>query len=1008
MKKRVLWLRHLFLVLAFASASVVYAQEVALTGLVTDASDGTSIPGVTVVIKGTTTGTVTDVDGNYSLQVNSGDVLVFSYVGFATQEIAFTGQKTMNVALSTGVRNLKELVVIGYGTVKRGDATGSVATLGEKDFNQGRITSPQQAIIGKIPGVTVTTLGGAPGGDAVIRIRGGSSINASNDPLVVIDGVPIDNAATSGARGSLSMINPDDIATYVVLKDASATAIYGSRASNGVILITTKKGIPGSKKFGLEYSGNISISTVPNKTKVLNGDEFRNLVKKRYPNRADVLGLLDTTSTTSTDWQKEVFRSAIGTDHNLALTGAVSAMPYRVSLGYDYQDGNLKTDNMKRTSIGANLNPSFFKNYLKLNVHAKYMNEKNRFADNGAIGAAINMDPTKPVMENRTLINRNYGGYWAWLQAADSLGQRDPVNQATKNPVAMLELKDDKSTVNRFLGNAQLDYKLHFLPDLRANLNLGYDYTKSEGTVYIPVNSDIPHESVGSFLNKGLDRKYDQTKKNSLLDFYLNYVKEVKSINSKFDVMAGYSWQHFYVENNTFNNNVPHDTAIKYRTTVVVKKEYYLVSFYGRLNYTLADRYLLTFTLRDDGSSKFSSSTRWGLFPSAALAWKINDEAFLRDSKVISQLKLRLGWGVTGQQDILDNWYPYLPLYTLGDPLSTYQFGNVWYRTLRPNGYDKGIKWETTKTWNIGLDFGFLKDRITGSVDYYNRTTNDLINEIQVPAGTNLTNYIVTNIGDMENKGFEFSLGGKPIVTKDWKWDININMAVNSNKITKLTAIDDTTYLGVFTGGISGGVGNTIQIHSVGYPSNSFFVFQQVYDKNDNPIEGLYVDRNNDGKITDADRYHYKSPNATTTFGVFTTLNYKKVSLSAAGHAAIGNYMYNNNSSNRGVYSNLFRPEGPYLGNVTTDVFDVNFVNQQYLSDYYIQNASYFKLDYLTLAYDFGNLIKNTLGFRLSFTVNNVFTITKYEGLDPEINLGIDNNIYPRSRVYVLGVNISL
>ncbi len=1002
MKKRVLWLRYLVIFLAFAFASVGYAQEVAITGVVTDASDGSSIPGVTVVIKNTTIGAVTDIDGKYSLKVKTNDVLVFSYVGYATQEITYNGQKSLNISLATGVKSLNELVVIGYGTVKKGDATGSVATLGEKDFNQGRISSPQQAIIGKIPGVQVTTLGGTPGGDAVIRIRGGSSINASNDPLVVIDGVPIDNAGTSGARGSLSMINPDDIATYVVLKDASATAIYGSRASNGVILITTKKGTAGSKKFGVEYSGNVSVATVPKTTSVLSGDEFRTLVKQKYPNRADVLALLNTDSTTSTDWQKEIFRSAISTDHNLAFTGAVSTMPYRVSVGYTYQDGILKTDNMQRVSLGANLNPTFFKNYLKLNVNAKYMYEKNQFADQGAIGSAINFDPTKPVMENRTLIDRNYGGYWAWLQSPNEFGQRNPVNQAPANPVATLELRDDKSTVNRFLGNAQIDYKLHFFPDLRLNLNLGLDYTKSNGTV------NVPPEYTGNWLDSGLARKYDQTKKNSLLDFYLNYVKDVKSIKSKFDVMVGYSWQHFYVENNTYNTDaaIVHDT--NHTNTIVAKQEYYLVSFYGRFNYTLANRYLLTVTLRDDGSSKFSKSTRWGLFPSAALAWKINEEAFLRNSKVLSQLKLRLGWGVTGQQDIMSNWYPYLPIYTLSDKFTSYQFGNVWLQTLRPNGYDANIKWETTTTTNIGIDFGFLKDRITGSVDYYVRKTKDLINEIQVPAGTNLTNYIVTNIGDMENKGFEVSLGFKPIVTNDWKWDIGANAAFNKNKITKLTAIDDPSYLGVYTGGISGGVGNTIQIHSVGYPSNSFFVYQQVYGENGKPIEGLYVDRNHDGKITDADRYHYKSPNATTTFGVYTNLTYKKITLSTAGHAAIGNYMYNNGSANRGVYSNLYRPEGPYLGNVTSDVFDVNFVNNQYLSDYYIQNASYFKLDYLSLTYDFGKLIKNTLGLRLSFTVNNVFTITKYKGIDPEVNLGIDNNVYPRSRVFVLGVNLSL
>ncbi|MEI7662946.1 MAG: TonB-dependent receptor [Bacteroidota bacterium] len=999
MKKRVLWLRYLVIFLALAAASVGHAQEVALTGVVTDASDGSSIPGVTVVVKGTTIGAVTDIDGKYSLKVSKGAVLVFSYVGYDTKEVTFAGQPTISISLATGVKSLNELVVIGYGTVKRQDATGSVSTLGEKDFNQGSISSPQQAIIGKIPGVQVTTLGGTPGGDAVIRIRGGSSINASNDPLVVIDGVPIDNAATSGARGSLSMLNPDDIANYVVLKDASATAIYGSRASNGVIIITTKKGTAGSKKFGVEYSGNISVSTVPKTVSVLTGDEFRSLVKEKYGTDSSIMALLNTNNNTSTNWQKEIYRSAISTDHNLAFTGAVSTMPYRVSVGYTFQDGTLKTDNMQRVSTGLNLNPTFFKNYLKININAKYMHESNRFADQGAIGNAINFDPTKPVYSYKRLGSNMDGWgrtYWSWMQRGDTI----PVNQAPSNPVSQLQLRHDESKVNRFLGNAQVDYKLHFLPDLRVNVNLGLDYTRSDGTVFVDPSY------TGNWLDYGKDNTYNQTKKNSLLDIYLNYVKEIKSIKSKIDVMGGYSWQHFYVENNTYNNSVLHDTT--HYNYIPVKQEYFLVSFYGRLNYTFNNKYLLTFTLRDDGSSKFSKSTRWGVFPSAALAWKINDEAFLRNSKVVSQLKLRLGWGVTGQQDIMSNWYPYLPIYTLGDKYSMYQFGNYWFRTLRPNGYDANIKWETTTTTNIGLDFGFLKDRITGGVDYYIRKTKDLINEIQVPAGTNLSNYIITNIGDMENKGFEFNLSGKPVVTKNFKWDIGVNGAFNKNKITKLTAIDDPTYLGVAVGDIAGGVGNKVQMQSVGYASNSFFVYQQVYDAAGKPIEGLYVDQNHDGKITDADRYHYKSPNPDQTYGVYTTLTLYKVSLSAAGHAAVGNYMYNNISSNRGVFSNLYRSEGPYLGNITTDVYDVNFKNQQYLSDYYVQNASYFKLDYLSLSYDFGHIIKNTSSFRISFTVNNVFTITKYKGLDPEVNLGIDNNIYPRSRVFVLGVNLSL
>lgn len=1003
MKKRVQWLRYLFLFLAFAFTSTVYAQEMTITGKVTDASDGNTIPGVTVVVKGTAKGAVTDVDGNYSIKVKAGDVLVFSYVGYTTQEVTVDKETKLDIVMSAGVKSLNEVVVIGYGTVKKGDATGSVSALNKDDFNQGAITSPQQLIIGKIPGVQVTTYGGQPGGDAVIRIRGGSSINANNDPLIVIDGVPTDNTAIAGARGSLGMINPDDIETYVVLKDASATAIYGSRASNGVILITTKKGVSkgsGGKKWTLDYSGNVSLYTVPKTVSVLSGPEFTSLIEQRYPgttgNDSAVKSLM---GHANTNWQDEIFNQAIATDHNLAFSGGVSSgdfsMPYRVSVGYLYQNGILKTDNLQRTSISANLNPVLLDNHLKFTINAKYMYEKNRFADNGAIGSAIAFDPSQTVTGEQ-----RWGGYWAWLQPDGT-----PVNQATSNPVALLELRDDQSGVDRFLGNAQVDYKLHFLPDLRAVLNVGIDYSKSNGTVYVDTNA------TWVYTNHGTDNTYNQSKNNKVLDFYLNYVKDVASIKSKFDVMAGYSWQRFYYENNAYNSNILHEAS---RTdTIIDKKEYYLVSFYGRFNYTLANRYLLTFTLRDDGSSKFSPDTRWGLFPSLALAWKVNEEAFMKNSKVISQLKPRFGWGITGQQDISSNWYPYMPTYTYSlAPYAQYQFGNYWYTTLRAGGYDQDIKWETTKTLNFGIDLGFYQDKLTASVDYYIRKTSDLLLYSPVPAGANLTNYIWTNVGDMENKGWEFSLNYKPIVTQDWKWEIGGNLTLNKNEITNLSLTQDDSGV-ILWGPISGGVGNTCQVLQVGAPINSFYMYQQVYDAQGKPIEGLYVDRNDDGKINDDDRYVCHSANPDATFGIYSNVQYKKWTFAFSGHAAIGNYVYNNVSANRGVYSNLYRSEGPYLGNVTSDVFDVNFENQQYLSDYYIQDGSFFKLDYLTLGYDFGNILKNTGRLRVNFTVNNVFTITKYPGLDPELYLGyntvgIDNNMYPRTRVFVLGVNLSL
>jgi iron complex outermembrane receptor protein len=990
MKKRILWLRYLFIILALASFSVANAQELTVTGKVKDAADGSSIPGVTIVVKGTTIGAVTDIDGNFSIKVQPGAVLLFSFMGYTTQEIPVAGKQVITVSLAASVTSLNEVVVIGYGTVKKSDATGAVTAVDKKDFNQGAISSPQELIIGKIAGVQVTTLGGAPGGDAIIRIRGNNSISGSNDPLIVIDGVPIDNDAISGSRGNFSMINPDDIETYTILKDASATAIYGSRATNGVIIITTKKGnaAGGTNKFIHEYSGTFSISTIPKEISVLNGDQFRSEVKSRYPQDTGLLGK------SNTDWQKQIYQTGISTDHNFSFSGGIKNFPYRVSLGYMYQNGILKTDNMKRISVGANLNPSFFDDHLKINANAKYMHIDNRFADQGAISDALQFDPTQPIFDTRV---NNRSGYWMWEQASGA-----PVSLATTNPVALLNLKQDKATVDRFLGNVQFDYKLHFFPDLKAVLNLGLDHTQSNGTTY------VPEYASWLYTDHGQDNAYNQTKDNTLLDFYLNYVKDVKGIKSKFDVMAGYSWQHFFIEANSINNNVPHDTT--HSITYPSKSQYYIVSFYGRFNYTLLNRYLLTFTLRDDGVSKFSSNKQWGIFPSAALAWKINEESFLRNSKVVSTLKLRVGWGETGNEEVGSNWYPYLPTYFLGDVYTMYQFGNVWYRTLRPSGFDKNIQWETTATTNVGIDFGFLKDRITGSAEYYYKSITNLLNYVPVPAGTNLTNYIETNIGNMWNQGFEFSLDLRPIVSKNWNWEIGGNVATNANKITKLLISSDPTYAGIPVGGISGGVGNNLEIQTVNYPMYSFYVYQQAYDKNGKPIEGVFVDRNGDGKITTADLYHDHSAEPTVTFGIHTALKYKQWSLAAGGHAEVGNYMYNNNDANDGVWSNINRLGGTYLGNVTSSVYSSNFVNNQYFSDYYVQNASFFKLDYLTLSYNFGSVIKGTTDLRVSATVNNVFTITKYTGIDPEVNLGssvgIDNNVYPRSRVFVLGVNL--
>ncbi|MFP4471523.1 MAG: SusC/RagA family TonB-linked outer membrane protein [Bacteroidales bacterium] len=993
----------LILSMLFFGVMAGYAQSGEVTGTVTDAGDGTTLPGATVAVKGTVQGTVTGINGNYSITVEPNTTLVFSFVGYETQEVLVQPNTTVNVALQPQTTALEELVVIGYGVQKKEDATGSVIAVESKEFNQGAITSPTELVSGKVPGVQIISGGGAPGEGATIRIRGGSSLSASNDPLVVIDGVPVDNSGISGMRNPLNTINPNDIETFTVLKDASATAIYGSRASNGVILITTKQGKEGAP-ISFEYSGKVSLYTVPKTIDVFGADQYRDLINERYPNQTGLLGYQtgDSVAYANTDWQEEIYQDAFGMDHFLSAsgsvngTGALDALPFRVSVGYSDQDGVLKTDNLKRATASANLNPSFFNDYLKLNLNTKYMNTQNVFANRDAIGAAIQYDPTKPVMGSLPVFGERYGGYWAWLQPNGT-----PVEQGSANPVALLNQRDDESDVNRFIGNAQFDYKFHFLPELRANLNLGYDYSKSEGTIFVDTTAAFAYDAQ---TGGGVNNWYEQEKKNELLDFYLNYAKYVGSIDSRFDVMGGYSWQHFYYKEYAINSNVVMTPSLT--DTVDNPTEYYLLSYFGRFNYTLKDRYLLTFTLRNDNTSRFSPDTRSGWFPALALGWKIVEEPWLANANALSQLKLRLGWGVTGQQQIGQGNYPYLPRYTYSNQFAQYQLGNQYYYTLRPEGYDENIKWEETTTYNIGLDYGFADDRVYGTLDFYYRQTKDLINFIPVPAGTNLTNFILTNIGDLENRGVEFSVTGRPVSTTDLFWEIGFNATYNENEITKLTATEDPDYLGVETGGISGGVGNNIQMHTVGYPANSFFVYEQVYDPEGKPIQGMYVDRNGDGQITSEDRYHYKDPAADFFFGISSRLDYKEWDFSFSGRANFGNYVYNNVNSENAVYQRLYRPEGPYLGNVVTAVTNTGFVDPQYLSDYYIQDGSFFRMDNITLGYTLADLMNGKVDLRLSATVNNAFVITKYDGIDPEISGGIDNRIYPRPRVFVFGVNL--
>jgi len=958
-----------------------------IRGTVTDPDSGEGLIGANVVVKGTTVGTVTDFDGSYSLVVPEGfDILSFSYTGYTTIEVKLTNEDVVNVALGQG-KLLEEVVLIGYGTVKRQDATGSIQSVSSKDFNKGAITGAQELLAGKIAGVVIST-GGAPGEGAAIRIRGESSLQASNDPLIVIDGVPIEGDGVDGGRNPLNIINPNDIESFTVLKDASATAIYGNRASAGVILITTKKGSVGSK-LRIGYSANISIGRATEFVDVLNAAEYRTVVDSLSDaDSAKITPLLDTFDT---NWQEEIYQTAIGHDHNLYLSGGLAQIPYRVSLGYSDKDGILRTDEFRRFSAGLNLNPGFLDNTLQLNLSFKSMLTQNQFADRGAIGNALNFDPTHSVRDPAP--ENPYGGYTTW-ELTNGL---TPNSISPTNPVALIELKDDHSDEQRYLTNVAIDYRLPFLSALRANLNLAYDYHKGEGAVNVPTNAAFAFDATNG---GGTRNTYSQTKENTLFEFYLNYKTTIKKHG--IDLMGGYSWQHFERDSEFRNSDVA-GSPIKTSTDTVNPSELYLVSFFGRANYSFNDRYLLTLSLRRDGTSRFSPDNRWGLFPAAAVAIKLIDN----ENASFNNFKVRFGWGITGQENLNDDYYVYLARYQIGNEFAQYQFGNQYYRTYRANEYDSNIKWEETETYNLGLDFSLIRDRLSGSIDLYKRYTTDLLNRIPVPAGTNLSNFVTTNVGNMENQGVEVSFFATPVRSGNVTWDITANVAYNQNEITKLRDPDDPNYEGVLTGGISGGVGSNIQIHTVGYAPRSFFVYEQVYDADGAIVEGVYVDRNNDGIVNSEDKYRFESPSADFTFGFTNRLEVGKFDLSFAGRASLGNYVYNNVQTDRGYLDRLFLSTGGQsLWNVTQSAVDLNVFSQANLtfSDHFVKKADFLKLDHITVGYNLDQIIGQFL--RLSVTVQNVLTITQYEGLDPEIFNGIDQNIYPRPRNFVFGVSV--
>ena len=973
-------LRMLSLLLGLFLSASAFAQ-IAVKGHVKDAT-GEPIIGATVRVDGTQTATISDFDGNFALTANQGANISVSYVGFVTATVK--AAPNLVITLKEDQTVLQDVVVIGYGTVRKSDATGSVMTVEADQLNKGLATSPADLLQGKTPGVQIMTNSGAPGAGSTIRIRGGSSLSASNDPLIVIDGLPISSTEISGGD-VLNTINPNDIESFSILKDASATAIYGSRASNGVIIITTKKGKAGAKPHvNIDMTG--SFKTIAKKVDVLGADSFKDFFVANYSGNADAMAAL---GNAKTDWQDKIYRTAWTEEINASVTGGYVKgsdfkMPYRVSAGFLNNDGILKTTNMNRGTFGVNLTPTLLDDRLTINLNGKGVFTHNSFADEGAIGSAIQYNPLKPVYNED-------GSYHYWMNSGL------PNSMATLNPVAQLEQQNKDSYVRRFVGNAQFDYKFKFLPGLRANLNLGLDYSTTTGWDITDYKSEISyHNKVQN--GTGEWKKYTQMRRDQTLEFYLAYARELKELRSRFDILGGYSWQHFYnkkTERKLSNDGNNLEYAVK---EPIFMTESYLVSFYGRLNWTLMDRYLLTATLRNDGTSRFQNN-KWGLFPSVALAWRINEEAFLKDVDWLSNLTLRLGYGITGQQNINQGDYPSIPTYHTNQGGSYYWFGNSAIVPITPKGYAAQIKWEETTTYNVGLDFGFLKNRINGSVDVYKRKTNDLLNEVPVAAGTNLTNYLLQNVGDMENKGIEVAVNVVPIEKKNLRWEIGVNFAYNKNEITRLTASDDPSYLGVEVGDINGGVGNHIQIQQVGNPINSFYVFQQVYDEAGKPLEGVYVDRNHDGQITDNDRYVYYKPDADVNIGLNTELSYKKWTLSAAFRSSLGNYVYNNVASNTEMKADMWTNN--FICNRVTTAPYSDFSQAQYRSDYYVQNASFLKLDKMTLAYNVCDWI------RVHLTAQNVFTITNYKGVDPEVKDGLDKNMYPRSRNFIVGASFN-
>ena len=972
-------------------------------GIVKDAS-GEPIIGATIRVIGQDGGAITDFDGNFTIKAAPGAKIQVSYIGYKTVELPVSAN--MVVTLQDDTQLLTDVVVIGYGRAKKEDLTGSVTAIKPDEMSKGITSSASDMLVGKVAGVDVITAGGSPGAGAQIRIRGGSSLNASNDPLLVVDGLTIDNNTAKGMSNVMAMINPNDIETFTVLKDASATAIYGSRASNGVIIITTKKGRKGTgPKFS--YNGDVTISTTQKRYDVLNGDQYRALVADVIGEGAAALG------TANTDWQDEIFRTAVSTSHNLSITGGLKNMPYRVSAGYQSDSGIIKNSYMKRFNASVNLAPSFLDDHLNFNVTAKFMAEKDSYVDAGAVvGGALAMDPTRPVYDHSAIGDAFFGGYYQNYQGTDAYPDPNWTytsnTNTPQNPVAYLNQRSCIAHSSDFTGNIEMDYKIHGFEDLHLHASFGGQYTSSTQDDWTS-----PYSYDNNYYGwNGVTKYY---KYSITANAYAQYQHTFGAHN--IDVMVGGEESHYHRNGWDAGSGWDSYNDVAYNVSSKDEQEWAthnsLVSYFGRVNYTLLDRYMLTATFRADGSSRFAKGHKWGYFPSVALAWRINDEKFMKNLKWWNEFKLRLGWGQTGQQDIGYDFL-YSPLYTTSNSYAQYPFGDTYYYTVRPDRFSPELTWETTTTWNAGLDFAFLNNRITANIDGYYRETTDLIQEVTIPALMNFAQRMAQNIGSLKNYGVEFSIGAKPIVTKDFTWDVQYNVSWNHNEITELIGGDDG-YIVQSGGTISRGNVTHVQAHTVGQPANSFWVYQQVYDENGKPIEGAFVDRDGNGIINSDDRYFYHSPAADVYMGLTMKFLYKRWDLSFALRASLGNYVYYDFLSNKAAVSSSGLYSNSAYSNTTQAAIDLGFTgtggSEYYLSDYFVRNASYLKCQNITLGYSFPALLKynnqDYFSGRVFFTVQNPFIITKYKGLDPEVSSGIDSNPYPRPLSFQLGLNLN-